>query len=335
VRRLERRVEAVRSRVPGRRGGTPLPLPVAPVLRVVLVVVLFAVVGCTPGLRTGADGRTADGRLLVVATTTQLADFARQVGGDRVRVYGVLKANVDAHDYEATPADLDALHQAALVLRNGAGLETWFDRTVRAAEPRGEVLDTSRAVVLRRVDGEEDPHYWMDPANAEVMVREIGAALVRADPAGAPEYERNENGYLRQLQALDVEIRSALAPLENRKVVTNHDAFGYFLDRYGLTFVGSLIPSFDSQAELSSAELSRLVARLRQEQVTAIFAEASLPPKTARVIAAEAGVRVVAGDGSLYADSLGPPGSGADTYLGMMRHDTVALVAGLSAGGRP
>jgi ABC-type Zn uptake system ZnuABC Zn-binding protein ZnuA len=291
---------------------------------------LLVAAGCVPAPRADADGRTSEGRLLVVATTTQLADFARQVGGDRVEVYGVLKANVDAHDYEATPADLDALHRAALVVRNGAGLESWFDSTIRAAEPHGEVVDTSRAVALRRVGGEDDPHYWMDPANAEVMVREIAAALVRADPGSAPEYQRNENGYLRQLEDLDAEIRARLAPLQNRKVVTNHDAFGYYLDRYGLTFVGSLIPSFDSQAELSASELSRLVGRLRAEQVPAIFAEASLPPKTARAVAAEAGVRVIQGADSLHADSLGPPGSGADTYLGMMRHDTEALVAGLS-----
>ncbi len=132
-----------------------------------------------------------------------------------------------------------------------------------------------------------------------------------------------------ELDALDAEIRGQVDALPNKKLVTNHDAFGYYVERYGLDFVGSVIPSFDTQAELSSRELSALVAKIKSEGVRAVFSEGSLPPKTAETVAREAGVRVVAGDDALYGDSLGLPGSGADTYLKMMRHNTRTIVEGL------
>ena len=169
----------------------------------------------------------------------------------------------------------------------------------------------------------------MDPTNARIMVGDIASALSSVDPAGRATYEANRDAYGAELTALDVEIRARLAPLTNRKVVTNHDAFGYFLARYGLTYVGSVIPSFDTQAELSATELKALVDRIKAEGVTVIFTESSLPPKTARTIASEAGVKVVEGRGALYGDSLGLPGSGADTYLGMMRTNATTFADNL------
>jgi len=284
--------------------------------------------GCGGGRTTGSAGdvRVVSGRLVrVVTTTTQLSDFSRIVGGDRVDVYDVIKANVDAHDYEPTPADIEALGTADLVVRNGAGLEEWLEPTLDSAGSEALVVDATDGVELR--DG--DPHVWHDASRARAMVAGVSRALATVNPENAPTYSAHEGAYAAQLDALDGEIRTAIASLANRKLVTNHDAFGYFVERYGLEFVGSVIPSFDSQAELSSRELSSLVARIRTEGAKAVFSEASLPPKTAETIAKEAGVRVVAGDDALYGDSLGPVGSEGDTYLKMMRHNTRVIVDNL------
>jgi zinc/manganese transport system substrate-binding protein len=322
-------------------------------LAVVAVVVgLGAASACgSTGASDPAGGDGAAPALEVVAPTSILADFAREVGGDRVEVTTILKPNVDAHDFEPAPADIEALSGADVVLRNGVGLESWFDRTVESAQPEGEVVDTSTGVELREggadhhegegegehaeegeegEEGEHDPHIWQSPANARIMVDNVERALSAADPDGAATYAANADAYRVELDALDAEVADRLAPLENRKVVTNHDALGYYLDRYDLEFVGSIIPSFDSSAELSASDVDAIVADIRANDVKAVFSESSIPPKTAEAIGTEAGVVVVAGEDALYGDSLGPDGSGASTYLDMIRHNTEVLVANLS-----
>ena len=297
---------------------------------------LGALVSC--GSSTGGPGSArqpavGSGVLTAVATTTQLTDLASVIGAGRVKVTGLLKANVDPHEYEPSPADIDALASARLIVKNGVGLETWLDDARRAAGSKATVVDTSTGIVLRagRDPGESgsDPHIWQDPRNAKIIVTTIAAAFVAADPAGAGAYQANLDGYQAELDRLDAEVDAELAPLTNRKVVTNHDAFAYFLDRYRLDFVGSVIPSFDTQAELSAAELANLVAKIKAEGVKAIFSETSLPAKTAATIATEAGVKVVQGDDALYGDALGPPGSDGATYLAMIRHNAHTLATSL------
>jgi ABC-type Zn uptake system ZnuABC Zn-binding protein ZnuA len=263
------------------------------------------------------------GRVPVVATTTQLTDFARVIGGNHVDVHGILKANVDPHDYEPSPADVARLASARVIVKNGVGLEDWFDATIRNAEPKAAIVDASTGVALRDAG---DPHIWLDPRNVKVMVRNIATALAAADPAHAADYEANEAAYASELDRLDGEIAAEIAGLSNRKLVTNHDALGYYVDRYGLQFVGSIIPSFDTSAELSAADVSGVVTRIRQAGVKAVFSESSVPPKTAEAIGRDAGVTVVAGDDALYVDSLGPPGSDGDTYVKMLRHNTRVIV---------
>jgi ABC-type Zn uptake system ZnuABC Zn-binding protein ZnuA len=219
------------------------------------------------------------------------------------------------------------------VIQNGVGLEKWLKTTIDSAAPRGEIVDASKGVKIRSGAGadekEGDPHIWFAPANAKIMVANVTKALVAADPSGASTYEANQRAYDTQLDALDGEIASELSGLTNRKLVSNHDAFGYYVDRYGLEFVGSVIPSFDTQAELSSNDISDLVRKIRSQGVKAVFSEASLPPKTAEAIASQAGVKVVEGDNALFGDSLGPPGSDGDTYLKMQRHNTKVIVENL------
>lgn len=288
-----------------------------------------------------------DPALTVVATTPVVADFVRNVGGDRVEVAQILKAGVDPHDYEPSPADLQVISEADLVVENGLGLEAWLADTVTAAGYTGTVVDTSEGVSVREggeeeeghsEEGEEhaegDPHIWHDPRNAKLMVGNVLKGLVAADEPGKAAYERNAAGYTAKLDALDKvsEAQINSIPPGQRKLVANHDAFGYYCARYGLTFVGAIIPSFDTSAELSGRQLSDLVTKIKATGVKAVFSEASLPPRTAEAVAREAGVAVVGGEDALYADGLGPEGSAGGTYLRAQQHNTDTIVKAL--GGR-
>jgi ABC-type Zn uptake system ZnuABC Zn-binding protein ZnuA len=292
-----------------------------------LTALALAAAGCS-----GSDGSAGGGgdRLRVVASTTQVADFARNVGGDRVQVTSLLKPGIDAHDYEPSPADIEAIARADLVIENGVGLEEWLSDTIDSSGFDGPVVDASQGVRLRMVGGEPDPHIWQDPRNAMVMAANIERGLAGAEPAAAAQFEANLAAYTKQLKTLDAETERQIDSLASRKVVTNHDAFGYYLDRYHLELVGSVIPSFDSSAELSGRDIRELVAKIRATGAKAIFSETSLPPRTAETIGREAGVKVVVGEDALYGDALGPPGSDGDTYLKMIRHNTRTIVSNLS-----
>jgi ABC-type Zn uptake system ZnuABC Zn-binding protein ZnuA len=279
-----------------------------------------------------ADG----GKLAVVATTTQVADFARNIGGDHVVVTQILKPNIDPHDYEPTPADITAIGAAKVVVKSGVGLEKWLDETIASAGFKGATVDTSTGVPVRQGNGEEeeaagDPHIWHDPRNAKIMAQNIAKAFAAADPADAAAYEQNLAGYSAKLDQLDADIQAKIdkLPAGNRQLVTNHDAFGYYIERYHLQFVGSIIPSFDTSAELSAQDIDDIVAKIKQTGTKAVFSESSLPPKTAEAIAKQAGVKVVAGEDALYGDTLGPEGSAGDTYLKMEQHNTDVIVQAL------
>jgi ABC-type Zn uptake system ZnuABC Zn-binding protein ZnuA len=278
------------------------------------------------------------GRLAVVATTTQVADFARNIGGDKVAVTQILKPNIDPHDYEPTPADITAIGAAKVLVKSGVGLEKWLDETVASSGFKGATVDSSAGVQIRQGDGEKeeaagDPHIWHNPRNAKLMVQNIAKAFTAADPAGKAAYEHNLADYSAKLDPLDADIQAKIGrlPAGDRKLVTNHDAFGYYIDRYQLEFVGSIIPSFDTSAELSAHDIDGIVAKIKQTGTKAVFSESSLPPKTAEAIAKQAGVKVVAGEDALYGDTLGPEGSAGDTYLTMEEHNTDVIVQALSA----
>ncbi|MFG2043682.1 metal ABC transporter substrate-binding protein [Dactylosporangium sp. NPDC048998] len=275
-------------------------------------------------------------KLAVVATTTQVADFARNIGGDKVTVTQVLKPNADPHDYEPTPADITAIGAARVVVKNGLGLEKWLDETISSAGFKGTTVDASTGVKIREGKGDEekdgDPHIWHDPRNAKIMAQNIEKAFAAADPADAAVYEKNLADYSAKLDKLDADIQAKIdkLPPDGRKLVTNHDAFGYYIDRYKLEFVGSIIPSFDTSAELSAKDVDDIVAKIKQTGTKAVFSESSLPPKTAEAIGRQAGVKVVAGEDALYGDTLGPQGSAGDTYLKMEEHNTDVIVQALS-----
>lgn len=331
--RRSRRLPVPRpARVARRPWGSRRPAAGVAVLGLLVSALGLLLTGCGSG---GASA-SGDGRLAVVATTSQVADFSRVVGGDRVRVTQILRPNVDPHDYEPSPRDLDSIGTARVLVENGVGLESWLDDAIDAGGFDGVRVDASHGVTIRNGNGSDeekagDPHIWHNPLNVKIMAGNIARGLTQADPANAKIYQANLAAYDARLDALDTDIRRQIAtiPAASRKLVTNHDAFGYYIARYGLTFVGSIIPSFDTAAELSGRSIKDLVARIRQTGTRAVFSETSLPPRTARTIATEAGVRVEAGEDSLYGDTLGPPGSDGDTYLHMEEHNTRTIVAAL------
>jgi zinc/manganese transport system substrate-binding protein/manganese/iron transport system substrate-binding protein len=301
-----------------------------------LVAAVLTGCGGSSGSGGSSSGASGGKTLDVVATTTQVQDFARVVGGDRIRLTGILKPNVDPHDFEPSPADVDAIGRADVLVINGVGLERWLGDTIKSAGFHGVTVDTSKGVAIREgSDAKEepggDPHIWQNPRNAKIMVGNIERGLAGADPSGAGYFEANLKAYDAKLDALDAEVARQIDSLANKKLVTNHDAFGYYVDRYHLEFVGSIIPSFDTSAELSARDVDEIVAKIKATGVRAVFSETSLPPRTAETIASEAHVKVVEGEGALYGDTLGPAGSDAATYLGMVEHNTRAIVANLGS----
>lgn len=281
-----------------------------------------------------SSGAPRPGKVIsVVTTTTQLTDLASAIGGGHAEVYGVLKANVDPHDYEPSPLDLNALAAADVIVKNGVGLEGWFDDTYKSAAPKARLVDASQGIKIRKGSGakaDADPHIWHNPENVAVMVTSLEAAMEEAAPDAAADLQRNLADYKAKLGKLDSDIRDRLSRLTNKRLVTNHDAFGYYIDHFGLELVGSIIPSFDTSTELSATQIANVVGKIRSTGTRAVFSESSLPPKTAEAIGREAGVRVVAGQDALYGDSLGPAGSEGDTYLKMQEHNTKVIVDNLS-----
>lgn len=277
------------------------------------------------------DPRT-DGPLTVAATTGIVADLVRQVGGQRVEVITILPANADPHDFEPAPEDVVAIEDADIVVTYGLHLDEWAEDLVSNSGSDAPVLVMTRGVQTLTSGEEEfeegDPHAWFDPTRVQIMVDNLAADLTEVDPGGAATYEARADIYKRHLAALDAAIQERVAaiPIERRKLVTNHDALGYFAERYGFEVVGTVIPSLDTRAEASARDVAELVDLIEREGVPAIFAENTTSPNLAEELAAQAGVTIV---DDLYTDSLGEPGSGADTYLGLMQTDAVLIVNAL------
>jgi ABC-type Zn uptake system ZnuABC Zn-binding protein ZnuA/ABC-type Mn2+/Zn2+ transport system permease subunit len=275
------------------------------------------------------------GKVDVVATTTQIGDWARQVGGDAADVHQILKPSSDPHEYELRPADVEAAAGADLVFKNGDNLDAWAGKLVDEAGGDPEVVDLSKYVIdpLPGADGGTDPHWWHDPRNAEKAVSAIRDALVRAAPQSRETFEHNARTYLAKLRRLDLSIAACvrLIPRSARKLVTDHDALGYFANRYGLQIVGAVIPSQTTEAQPSAGELGDLVHLIEREHVRAVFPEANVNKKLAEAIARQTGAFVKY---ELYSDTLGPSGSDGTTYVGMEATNAERIFRGLTGGKR-
>jgi ABC-type Zn uptake system ZnuABC Zn-binding protein ZnuA len=271
----------------------------------------------------------------VAATTTQVADLARNVAGERAEVTGILAPNSDPHEYEPKPSDAEAVAGADLILQSGGDLDLWLDQVVESAgtdAPVVSLIDSAQTIEGSE-DGatELDPHWWQDPENTIAAVDQIRASLDQVDPAGAEEYDANAAAYTAKLKRLDAAIAACverLSPAE-RKLVTSHDALGYYADRYGFEVIGAAIPALTTQAQASAGETADLVDLINRERVNAVFPEAGVSAELEQAIAAETGAEV---GGELWADALGPEGSSGATYLEAMAANTQTIVDGLSGG---
>ena len=263
----------------------------------------------------------------MVATTTQVTEFTTTIVGTAGSVTGLIQPNQSAHSFDPSAKQLLMLSQADAVVINGADLEPWLKDALSAANFAGTVIDASTGIPLI----ESDPHVWTAPINAQQMVTNIQTGLDGLSgitPAQKKTFATNADAYNQQLTALDEWIVANLAqvPADQRMLVTNHDAFTYFVDAYGINFLGSIIPSFDDNAEPSAAEIDALIALIKQSGAKAVFSEASISPKLAKTIASEAGVKVYSGDNALYSDSLGVTGSDGETYIKATIHNVTMLM---------
>jgi ABC-type Zn uptake system ZnuABC Zn-binding protein ZnuA len=284
--------------------------------------------------------RAQEEPLRVVVTFSILADLVEQTGGDLIEVDTLVPANVDAHAFEPSPEQVAALTEAAVIFENGVGFEPWLDDMIDAAQPNGARVAVSEGVALRAPgetsdddedhEGERDPHIWHDADNAVIMVENIRDALIAADPDHAAEYEERAAAYIAELEALDAWIIEQVAtlPAERRKLVTSHDTFGYYADRYGFTVIGAPFGTTTEGGDPSAGDVAALIEAIEEAGVPAIFTENVSNQAVMEQIAENAGVALAP---PLYTDALGEEGSPGATYLGMMRSNTETIVGALSS----
>jgi zinc/manganese transport system substrate-binding protein len=273
-----------------------------------------------------ARAHAAD-RLNVVASFSILGDLVRHVGGEHVNVTTLVGPDSDAHVYSPTPADARKIADARLVFVNGLGLEGWLPRLVQSAGNKATIITATTGIAPLKLGSDADPHAWQSPLNAKIYVANIRDALVAADPADTEPFKANAAAYLAQLDALDGEVRQAVAqiPENRRKVISTHRAFGYFAAAYGITFIAPLGVSTESEA--SARDIAGIITQIRAAKIPAVFLENISDPRLIRQIAAETGARV---GGTLYSDSLTGEKGDSPTYIDMVRHNIKALTSALS-----
>lgn len=282
-------------------------------------------------LLTAATAGMAADKIPVVASFSILGDLVRVVGGDRVAVTTLVGPDEDAHVFEPKPADAKNLLQSKLLVSNGLGFEPWAQKLVKSAGYKGQAAVASQGVKARTMPGEKggketDPHAWQDPANVVIYVRNIAAALSRLDPSGAATYKDNCDAYVQELQVLDTWAQQQLSavPAAKRKVITSHDAFGYFGAHYQVSFLAP--QGISTEAEPSAKEVAQLIRQIQREKIKAVFFENMSNPKLLTQLSKDAGVTP---GPALYVDALSKAGGPADSYLKLMRHNVTQLVAGI------
>jgi zinc/manganese transport system substrate-binding protein len=264
----------------------------------------------------------AEDRLPVVATFSILGDFINNVGGDRVEVATLVGPNGDVHVYLPTPADARKLSIAKVVFINGFGLEGWMTRLVTASGTKAPIIIATKGVTPRDMKNKQegssvvpDPHAWHSIANARIYVANIRDGLMKVDLTGASTYDVNAKSYLVELNTLENAVKTAIAkiPVDRRKIITNHDAFGYFGDAYGMEFIAPEGVSTDS--EPSAADVAKIITQIRTQKIPAVFLENVTDPRLMQQIAEESGATI---GGKLYSDALSEPNGPAGTYIELM-----------------
>lgn len=289
---------------------------------------------------------TAQEKLPVVASFSILGDFVKEVGGDRVALTTLVGANGDAHVYSPTPADAKAMAGARLVVVNGLKFEGWITRLIKSSGTKATIATATTGITPLQNEaddhdhgkkdkhghnhaGQDDPHAWQSVANAKIYVANIRDALVKADPAGQASYEANATRYLAQLDAVEAEVKAAIAriPADRRKAITSHDAFGYFVKAYGIEFIAP--QGVSTEAEASAKDVGRIIRQIKAEKIPAVFLENVTNPRLVERIAKESGAKV---GGQIFSDALSDAGGPAGTYIAMMKHNISQIEKALAAG---
>jgi zinc/manganese transport system substrate-binding protein len=290
----------------------------------IALVVLFAALA-TPSF--------AQDKLKVVATFSILSDFVKNIGGDRVDVHSLVGPNGDAHVYQPTPSDAKTIADAKVVFVNGLGFEGWIARLIKASASKAAIVTATKGVKPRKAaddhgHGDADPHAWQSVVNAKIYVANIRDGLAAADPAGKNAYEANATAYLAKLDALDADVKAEVAkiPTDRRKIITTHDAFGYFADAYGVSFIAP--QGVSTESEVSAKDVAKIITQIRKQKIPAVFLENVTDKRLLERIAQEGGARI---GGTLYSDALTDEKGPAPSYLDMMRHNVKQLSAALMA----
>jgi zinc/manganese transport system substrate-binding protein len=269
----------------------------------------------------------AQTRLNVVASFSILGDFVKNVGGDRVEVTTLVGPDGDVHVYTPTPADARIIADAKLLVINGFGLEGWLPRLIQAAGGKAAIITATEGIAPLKAGSDADPHAWQSVANAEKYVANIRDALAAADPADAEVFRQNARTYLARLEALDGEVRQAIGqiPESRRRMISTHDAFGYFAARYGIAFIAPI--GVSTEAEPSARDIADIIAQVKAEHIPAVFLERIGDPRLMRRISEETGAKV---GGTLYSDGLTDEKGEAPTYIDMVRHNIRTLTSALT-----
>lgn len=265
-------------------------------------------------------------RLNVVASFSILGDFVRNVGGDRVNLTTLVGADGDVHVYTPAPGDAKRIAAAKLVFVNGLGLEGWLPRLVQSAGSKAKVVTASAGITPLKLGAAADPHAWQSVPNARIYVTDIADALAAAAPDDAEVFRTQAEAYLEKLEALDREVREAMAkiPPERRKVISTHDAFGYFSAEYGIQFIAPL--GVSTETEPSARDIAAIIGQIKAARIPAVFLENISDDRLIRRIAAETGAKV---GGTLISDGLTGEKGPAPTYIDMVRHNIKALTSAL------
>jgi zinc/manganese transport system substrate-binding protein len=286
-----------------------------------------------------ASTAQAQDKLPVVATFSILGDIVGNIGGDRIAVKTLVGPNGDAHVYSPSPADAKTLADAKIVVTNGLGFEGWLARLIKSSNTKAPNIVASKGIKPRKLAGahshghghghsDGDPHAWQSVANVKTYVANIRDGLIAADPAGKAAYEANAAAYLGKLDALDREVKDIVSriPPERRKIITTHDAFGYFKDAYGVDFIAPQGVSTDSEA--SARDVARIITQIKKQKIPAVFMENISDPRLLTRIADETGAKV---GGTLYSDALTDEKGPAPTYIDLIRHNIRTLSAALQS----
>jgi zinc/manganese transport system substrate-binding protein len=296
----------------------------------VVFIACILAAGCTESINVWQT----DDKIRVVVSTTFIADFLRNIAGDQVEINILMREGSNHHAFEPTIRDAKIVGTSDIIFINGIDLEgDWLERLITSTDSEARVVVTAEGIERRplvhtgHVHEGGDPHVWHSTENAAIIVTNITGGMVEFDPANRAVYEANRDAYQQQLLALEAEVRTIVSviPEDRRKLVSSHEAFGYFADQFGLEVIGTVLIATQSQ-EPDRRQMQDIIGRIQEFQVPAVFTETSINPQMAEQIAMESGAKLIQ---NLYSDSLGLPGSPGDTYINAMLFNARAFASGL------